>query len=95
MKSILLGAALLFSAQVYAGQGYLVKFKNNRSLRAFQGQMAHRTAMKDLKLANWVKVDLNDSQLAMLKNHPDVLAVEKNRTLKVQTHFKFDETRNA
>ncbi|NQZ20046.1 MAG: S8 family serine peptidase, partial [Bdellovibrionales bacterium] len=45
-------------------------------------------AVKDFKLANWVKVSLTDAQVEMLKQNPSVVAMEKNIKLKIQTNFE-------
>ena len=91
MKSILIAVALLFAVGTQAAEsnGWLVKLKNNRSLQNFSFEM-NRSGVKinDLKLANWVKLDISDAEAQLLKQHSDVLIVERNATLKLQTNIE-------
>ncbi len=89
MKAILTIAALLFVVSAPAADGWLVKLKNSRSLHTFAADMERaQVNVKDLKLANWVKVDISDEEAQLLKQHSDVLAIEKNATLKLQTNIE-------
>ena len=74
MRSILFFAILLVSVVGYAkDNGYLIKFKNSAVLNNFQNQMLRSgQQVKDLKVANWVKVDLSEQEVEALRNHPDV-----------------------
>lgn len=89
MKLILTVAALLFAFGAQASQGWLVKLKNSRSVDNFSAEM-NRAGVKtqDLKLGNWMKLDISDDEAAMLKQHGDVLAIEKNQTYKIQTNIE-------
>ncbi|MCB0377026.1 MAG: S8 family serine peptidase [Bdellovibrionales bacterium] len=90
MRSILFFAILLVSVVGYAkDNGYLIKFKNSAVLNNFQNQMLRSgQQVKDLKVANWVKVDLSEQEVEALRNHPDVAAVEKNQVLKIMTNIE-------
>ena len=94
MKAVVIMFALLFATSVQAAQsnGWLVKLKNNRSLKNFSFEMNRAgISVKDLKLANWVKLDISDKEAELLKQHSDVLIVERNATYRIQTNFKIHD----
>ena len=88
MKSIVVFFILLASTTAIASQEYLIKFKTDAGINSFAANFGPEVAMKNLNLANWVKVTLNEQQLAMIESHPNVIAVEKNITLKLQANIE-------
>jgi thermitase len=94
MKTIIAVMAFLFAVQAQAvtGQGWLVKLKDSRSVQAFTQQMTRSgVSMRSLNFKNWVKVDLTDAEAEMLRQHSDVLTVEKNITLSLQLNNKIHD----
>lgn len=88
MKSTIILLALLFATSAQAS-GWLVKLKNTRSLENFNQELSRAgISHKDLGIANWVKVDMTDDQVQALRQHEDVLLVEKNVKVKIQTNLE-------
>lgn len=91
MRSAIIISAILFAsiANAVQGSGYLVKVKTQRSITDFIHNMNNRGVQaKDLGIANWIKVDLSEQQRGVLENHPEVLKIEKNITLKLMTNLE-------
>lgn len=88
MKSFIVLTALLFATSAQAN-GWLVKLKNSRSVNSFSNEL-NRAGIthKDLGIANWVKVDMTDEQMQAVRNHEDVVAVEKNAKYKIMTNLE-------
>lgn len=92
MKRLLL-VLMLLPASSWA-KGLLVKLKQPMQRSSFTSQM-NRSSIehKDLGIANWVFVNVDESNLSQreynaIANHPDVLEVEKNQTLRMATDFR-------
>ena len=91
MRSILLISALVYSMSGFAAEKseWLVKFNNKQSIQTFSQQSS--SFVKDLNFANWVKVSLTDQQAQQLKNHSNVVSLEKNQIFKIQTDFEIHD----
>ena len=91
MRILSIIAALLLAtvAQGVESNGWLVKLKNNRSAQSFKAEMGRSGVnLKDLKLGNWVKLDVSAEEAELLRQHPDVAVVEKNAILKLQSNIE-------
>ena len=82
MRLIAIIVTILFTISSWASEKkeWLVKLNNSSNVRSFQAQQNAR----NLGIANWVKIEMTDEQMEILKQDPNVLAVEKNITLKIQ-----------
>lgn len=91
MKTLFIITAILLTvgAQAAESNGWLVKLKDSRSLQTFKAEMGRSNVhMKDLKLGNWVKLDISNEEAELLRQHSDILVVEKNATLKLQSNIE-------
>jgi subtilisin family serine protease len=94
MKILMTIIGLLFAsgAQASGGQGWLIKMKDARSVQSMTQQMARSGVnSKDLNFLNWIKADLTEEEVEMLRQHPDVAHVEKNMVLKLQTNIEVQD----
>lgn len=89
MKIMSFLATLLFVVSANAEHGYLVKFKNKNSLQSFTQKLSRSgIEHKDLGLGHWVRLDITADEAQALRSNSDVIAVEKNIVLKIQTNME-------
>jgi subtilisin family serine protease len=94
MKFLSIIVVLLASMSAYGADsnGWLVKLKDQRSMNEFAAEMGRSgVAMKDLHLKNWVKLDISDQEAEQLKAHSDVVAIERNWIVKLQTNIEVQD----
>ncbi len=91
MKLLTILVVLIASVTAFGANsnGWLVKLKNKRSLDNFNTEMGRSgVSVHDLKINNWVKVDISDEEAEQLRQSSDVAIVEKNWTVKLQTNIE-------
>jgi thermitase len=91
MKFLLSITTLFFalSANAVQGTGWLVKMKNNRSLKSLSQDMKRSgVVINELGIANWVKLEISDQEAKSLRNNSNIIAMEKNTTLKIMSNIE-------
>jgi len=88
MKFFILFAFLTGAHGAFAGQDYLVKLKSDQSVQNMILSFGGKSKVKSLNFNQWIKVNLSKEQVTALKSQPEVLHVEKNGILKIQTNLE-------
>lgn len=91
MKFFIILVSLLFATSAVANptKEYLVKLNSRASIDSFQLEMSRSgVSLKDLGIANWVKVTLTEDQVELLRQHPEVTDLEPNAKVKIMTNLE-------